>query len=108
MKFDEILKDFIIIDGHTDIPRDVFLRESRGEKDAFRSHYTELKKAGVNIVFANIFTKGSKEISLIEGLLEVEKLYRITEEYEATSPSGKILQKRWQIRGKNSVDYRRG
>jgi len=82
MKFDEILKDFIIIDGHTDIPRDVFLRESRGEKDAFRSHYTELKKAGVNIVFANIFTKGSKETSLIEGLLEVEKLYRITEEYE--------------------------
>lgn len=83
MNFNEILKDLIIIDGHTDIPRDVYLRESKGEKNVFfNNHYLQLKNSGVNIIFANIFTKGSKEDSLIEGLLEVEKLLKIAEENE--------------------------
>lgn len=83
MNFNETLKNFVIIDGHTDIPRDVYLRESKGEKNVFfNNHYLQLKNSGVNIIFANIFTKGSKEDSLIEGLLEVEKLLKIVEENE--------------------------
>lgn len=83
MNRDDILKDFIIIDGHTDIPRDVYLREAKGEENPFlNNHYYQLKNSGVNIVFANIFTKGTKENSLIEGLLELEKILRIAEENE--------------------------
>lgn len=83
MEINKILKDLIIIDGHTDIPRDIYLRELKGEKDVFyRNHYLQLKDSEVNIIFANIFTKGSKEDSLIEGLLEVEKILKIAESNE--------------------------
>lgn len=82
MNINEISKDIIIVDGHSDIPRDVYLRESRGEKNPFNNHYLQLKNAGVNIVFANIFTKGSKEDSLVQGLIEIERMLKIAEEYE--------------------------
>lgn len=83
MDLKEILKDLIVIDGHADIPRDVYLRESKGEENVFyNNHYLQLKNSEVNIVFANIFTKGSKEDSFIEGLLEVEKMLKAAEEYE--------------------------
>lgn len=81
MKFNGTLEDIIIVDGHTDIPRDVYLRKSKMEENPFfKNHYFQLKNSGVNIVFANIFTKGSEENHLIEGLLEVENILRIAEE----------------------------
>lgn len=77
------IKNLIIIDGHSDIPRDVYLCELKGEENSFfNNHYKELKSSGVNIIFANIFTKGSKEDSLIQGLLEVEKILKIAESTE--------------------------
>lgn len=83
MSIDRIIEDLIIIDGHSDIPRDIFLKETHGENDAFmKNHYFQLKAAGVNIVFANIFTKGTPESSLIEGLIEVEKIIKVTEKNE--------------------------
>lgn len=83
MNTDKIIEEIIIVDGHSDIPRDIYLKESEGKKNVFfNDHYPELKKGRVNIVFANIFTKGTKEDSLIQGLLEVEKILKITEECE--------------------------
>ena len=83
MNTSKIIEEIIIVDGHSDIPRDIYLKESEGKKNVFfNDHYPELKKGRVNIVFANIFTKGTKEDSLIQGLLEVEKILKITEECE--------------------------
>jgi len=83
MNFNEILTDIIIVDGHADIPRDVYLKEARGEENPFYNiHYQQLKNSGINIVFANIFTKGSKEDSLIQGFLELERMLKIAEESE--------------------------
>ncbi len=80
---EKIIEEMIIVDGHSDIPRDVYLREAKGEKNVFiNKHYPELKKGKVDIIFANIFTKGTKEDSLIQGLLEVEKTLKITDECE--------------------------
>lgn len=80
MNLNSNIKGLIVIDGHSDIPRDVYLRELNGEKNSFlNNHYKELKSSGVNIIFGNIFTKGSREESLIQGLLEVEKILKISE-----------------------------
>lgn len=83
MNLNEIINDIIIVDGHADIPRDVFLRKAKGEGNPFfDNHYTQLKNSGVSLVFANIFTKGSEEDSLIQGLLELEYMHKIAEESE--------------------------
>jgi membrane dipeptidase len=71
-------KDIVIVDGHADIPRDIYLRETNGEQDVFRNnHYYQLKKSKVNVVFANIFTKCLPRDSLKEALLQVEKVFRL-------------------------------
>ncbi|HEY8362677.1 MAG TPA: dipeptidase [Tissierellaceae bacterium] len=95
MNLNVILNDIIIIDGHADIPEDVYLREIRGEENPFHKHYQQLKNAGLNIVFTSIFTKGSKENCLIQGLLEVERMLKIAEEYEDI-----VI-----IRNKKDLDY---
>lgn len=83
MNTSKIIEEIIIVDGHSDIPRDIYLKELKGKRNVFfNDHYPELQKGGVNILFANIFTKGTKEDSLIQGLLEVEKILKITEECE--------------------------
>lgn len=83
MDITSIMKEIVVIDGHTDIPRDVYQREAKGEKDIFMSkHYQELKKADLNIVFINIFTKTFPEATLKEALLHVEKIVKVTKEYQ--------------------------
>lgn len=83
MDINGIMKELIIIDGHTDIPRDVYRRESKGETDVFmKNHYPELKKTGVNIAFVNVFTKSSPEFTLTEAMLQIEKAIKITKENE--------------------------
>jgi membrane dipeptidase len=78
-----IIKDMTIIDGHTDFPRDVYLKELNGEENVFmNNHYAHLKRASVNIVFANIFTKTQKEFSVNETLLQIEKIIKASEENE--------------------------
>lgn len=75
MDINSIMKELVIIDGHTDIPKDVYQRESKGEKDVFmKKHYVQLKKSDVNIAFVNIFTKGSPEAALKDSLLQIEKI----------------------------------
>lgn len=83
MDINSIMKEIVVIDGHTDIPRDVYLREIKGEKGVFMSkHYKELKEAGVNIVFANIFTKTFPDAALKEALLQIEKVLKVVRENE--------------------------
>jgi len=96
MDINSIMKEFVIIDGHTDIPRDVYRRESKGETDVFMGkHYTELKKAEVNIAFVNIFTKTTPDVTLTESLLEIEKIIKVTKENDDV-----VL-----IKNKNDLDY---
>ena len=81
MNINEIMEDLIVIDGHTDIPRDIYLKEKNQEQNVFmKNHYAQLKDSGIDMVFANIFTKGSLEDSLKEGLLQLEKIIKIPEE----------------------------
>lgn len=95
MDINSIMKEIVVIDGHADIPRDVYQRESKGEKDVFMKHYQELKKADLNIVFINIFTKTFPEVTLKEALLQIEKITRITKENQDV-----VL-----IKNKNDLDY---
>jgi membrane dipeptidase len=70
-----------IIDGHTDIPRDVYLKEREGKTNVFMDcHYTNLKNGGINIIFANIFTKTINEFSVNETLLQFEKMINASRE----------------------------
>lgn len=83
MDINSIIKEIVIIDGHTDIPKDVYQREAKGEKDVFMGkHYEELKKAEVNIAFVNVFTKTSPEFTLTEAMLQIEKIIKVTKENE--------------------------
>jgi len=83
MDINSIIKEIVIIDGHTDIPRDVYQKESKGETDVFmKKHYPELKETGVNIVFVNVFTKTSPEFTLTEAMLQIEKIIKVTKENE--------------------------
>jgi len=83
MDINSIMKELVIIDGHTDIPRDVYRRESAGETHVFmEKHYAELTKAEVNIVFINVFTKTTPEVTLTEALLQIEKIIEVTKENE--------------------------
>lgn len=95
MEINSIMKEIVVIDGHADIPRDVYQRESKGEKDVFMKHYQELKKADLNIVFINIFTKTFPEVTLKEALLQIEKIIRVTKENQDV-----VL-----IKNKNDLDY---
>ncbi|MBK5242593.1 membrane dipeptidase [Clostridium sp.] len=81
MDIHDIIKDMTIIDGHTDIPRDVYLKELHGKTNVFMNfHYPQLKRTGVNIIFANVFTKTIKEFSVNETLLQIEKMINATYE----------------------------
>lgn len=81
MDITSIMKEIVVIDGHTDIPRDVYQREFKGEKEVFMTkHYQELKNADMNIVFINIFTKTFPEATLKEALLQIEKIIKVTKE----------------------------
>lgn len=81
MDITSVMNEIVVIDGHTDIPRDVYLRECKGEKNVFMTtHYQELKNANLNIVFVNIFTKTFPEASLKEALLQIEKIIKVTRE----------------------------
>jgi len=95
MDIENIMKEIVIIDGHTDIPRDLYLKESTGESDVFmKKHYPELKESNVNIIFVNVFTKSSPEFTLTEAMLQVEKVIKVTKENEDV-----IL-----IKNKNNLD----
>ncbi len=81
MDIQKIIKEIIIVDGHTDIPRDVYLKELSGKTNVFmESHYSHLKNAGVNIIFANLFTKTQEESAVKETLLQIEKIINATKE----------------------------
>ncbi|MGB4439945.1 MAG: membrane dipeptidase [Sedimentibacter sp.] len=96
MDINKIMKEIVIIDGHTDIPKDVYQRESKGETDVFmRKHYAELKKAEVNIAFVNVFTKSSPELTLKDALLQIEKIIKVTKENDDV-----VL-----IKSKSDLDY---
>lgn len=81
MNIKEIIENLVIIDGHTDIPRDIYLKEKDGKTNVFmENHYVELKDSGVNIVFVNIFTKGTSGDSIKEAMLQIENIIKVSEE----------------------------
>jgi len=81
MDLQNIIKEMIIVDGHTDIPRDVYLKELNGKTNVFmESHYSHLKSSGVNIIFANLFTKTLEESAVNETLLQIEKIINASKE----------------------------
>ncbi len=83
MDIKNIIKKMIVVDGHTDIPRDIYLKERDGKSNVFMDyHYTSLKNSGINIIFANIFTKTIKEFSVNETLLQFEKMINACRENE--------------------------
>lgn len=83
MNIKEIMENLVVIDGHTDIPRDVYLKEKSGRLNVFmEDHYRELKRSWVNIVFVNIFTKGPPEDSIKDAMLQIEKIVKVSEENE--------------------------
>ena len=83
MNIDNIMKELVIIDGHTDIPKDVYVREKKGEKNVFyNNHFTQLRKSNVNIIFANIFTATSSGDILKEAMLQFENIIRASKENE--------------------------
>ncbi|MBN2285568.1 MAG: membrane dipeptidase [Tissierellales bacterium] len=67
----------MIVDGHTDIPRHLYLEKINGNGDTFmREHYMPLKESQVNIAVVNIFTKGKTENSLFEAMVQIEQIIR--------------------------------
>lgn len=81
MDINNIIKEITIIDGHSDIPRDVYLKELDGKQNVFMDyHYSNLKDGGINIIFANIFTKTLKEFAVNETLLQFEKIINVSKE----------------------------
>lgn len=81
MNIEKIVENLVLIDGHTDIPRDLYLKEKSGRVNVFmEDHYGELKKSGINIIFVNIFTKGFPESSINEAMLQIQKIIKISEE----------------------------
>lgn len=81
MNIKEIIESLVLIDGHTDIPRDIYLKEKTGRVNVFmEDHYRQLKKSGINIIFVNIFTKGFPESSINEAMLQIEKVIRVSEQ----------------------------
>ncbi len=83
MEILNIIKEMTIIDGHTDIPRDVYLKELDGKTNVFmNSHYSNLKNGGINIIFANVFTKTLREFAVNETLLQIEKIINASKENE--------------------------
>lgn len=75
MHIDEIMKKLLIIDGHTDIPRHLYLRHLEGNSEAFlNEHYPALKRSQVNIVVVNVFTKGKKEETMEQAMFQIERI----------------------------------
>ncbi len=75
MNLDEIMESLLIIDGHTDIPRHLYLRHLEGDEEAFMNeHYHALKESQVNIVVVNVFTKGKKEEILEQAMFQIERM----------------------------------
>jgi len=83
VNINEIVESMVIVDGHTDIPRDIYLKELNGETNVFmKSHYPQLKNAGVNIIFANAITKTIDKSAFNQTLLQIEKMIRACNENE--------------------------
>lgn len=76
MKPDRRIDNLLIIDGHTDIPRHLYLRYNEGIKNSFyKDHYLPFKKGNVNIAVVNIFTKGSPEDALDQAMMQINLIY---------------------------------
>lgn len=76
MNLNKIMEDLLIIDGHTDIPRHLYLRNKEGIENSFhKDHYLSLKKGNVNIAVVNVFTKGPPETSLKQAMVQINLIY---------------------------------
>ena len=72
MTKDKTIEECLIIDGHSDIPRHLYLKYQEGIKNSFHEdHYLPLKKGQVNIVVVNIFTKESNKSPLNQGMMQI-------------------------------------
>lgn len=70
------VEELIIIDGHTDIPRHLYLRYKEGVENSFyKDHYIPLKKGTVNVAVVNIFTKASSESALNQAMMQIHLVY---------------------------------
>jgi membrane dipeptidase len=75
--------EMLIIDGHSDIPRDIYQKSLDGRADVFMSdHYDLLKTGSVRILIANVFTKTKQESALPEALLQIERMISLTRNNE--------------------------
>lgn len=76
----------MIIDGHSDIPRDLYKKSLAGKNSVFMSdHYDLLKTGSVKIVIANVFTKTKPESALAEALLQIERVVSLTRDSEVVT-----------------------
>ncbi len=80
MTKDKTIEELIIIDGHSDIPRHLYLRHQEGIKNAFyEEHYIPLKKSNVNAVVVNIFTKESDKSALNQAMFQLQLVNEVIE-----------------------------
>lgn len=83
MNKDMQLEKLIIIDGHSDIPRHLYLRHKEGISNSFyNDHYLPLKKGNVNVVVVNIFTKESNKSALNQAMVQLQLVYEVIKNNE--------------------------
>lgn len=77
MNLDNIMENILVIDGHTDIPRHLYLRNKEGIENSFHTdHYLSLKRGNVNIAVVNIFTKDSHETPLNQAMTQINLIHK--------------------------------
>jgi membrane dipeptidase len=75
--------EMMIVDGHSDIPRDLYQKYMDGRADGFMSdHYDLLKAGSVKIVIVNVFTKTKRDVALSEAMLQIERIISLTRNSE--------------------------
>lgn len=80
MNFKELHDNAIVVDGHSDIPLDMYAKRRKKGKVLNSYHLPLLKQGGVNLVFVNLFEDFHPEGSLKEAMIQVSELYRELEE----------------------------
>lgn len=76
MDYKELHNKSIVVDGHSDIPLDLYKKRNRNKKNIIKTyHLPLLKEGGLDLIFVNLFCNFHPEGSLKEAMIQVSTLY---------------------------------
>ncbi len=68
--------EIIVVDGHSDIPLDIYRKREEKGKIIESYHLPLLKKGGINLVVANLFCNFHPESALKTAMIQLSDLYK--------------------------------